>query len=169
MAKRRGCSASKRSRISQTYAGSLTVQLKSALSHSHPSRSQCGRRGRSDCSPGGVVAAQLDLQAAKAIAPNPVTEEDRVAVLWFGPVRSLASSGSRPPRDATRGVSPALALESRRDSCRENRASPSRKCARSGVRKSRVMFRRCLYCADYQRRRGLPGRTPTGRPVPRGA
>ena len=35
--------------------------------------------------PLGVVAAQFDLQAGQAVAPNPIGQQHRIAIGWFVP------------------------------------------------------------------------------------
>ena len=65
-----------------TYPGSPTVQLKSAVSQSHALLD----RDPADLEepvvvPVGVVAAELDLQALEPVAPDPVAQQDGIAVV----------------------------------------------------------------------------------------
>ncbi len=68
-----------------TYAGSPTVQLKSAVSQSTPFLDRdLADLEQSVVVPVGVVAAELDLEALEAVAANPVAEQDRIAVVGLG-------------------------------------------------------------------------------------
>ena len=87
-----------------TYAGSWTVQLKSAVSQSAFSSIAIWPTFTSRSYPSRIVAAKLDLEAIQAVAANPVAEQDRVAVVGLGPVSSEVSIGSLPPTKCQAGM-----------------------------------------------------------------
>ena len=81
-----GSSRSSRSRISFTYAGSRTVQLKSAESHFTPLRSaHLADADEAVVVPSGIIAAKFYFQAIQPVALDPIAEQHGIAVVRLMP------------------------------------------------------------------------------------
>ena len=159
---------------SLTYAGSVTVQLKSADKCRTP-RSSAIRPTRNDALvvPRGVVAAQLDLQTEQPVALDPVAEQHRQAVVdvlavHLAVVQRIEAADQMPRRPARcrrlHEESPADTSPRKSTSASVGRLQVPRQIAIHPV--AIVGRRTSARRATCRTRRAARCRTPKGRPAP---